>query len=351
MPVTVVPAVAGLPGMMLIASTRHDPKLTEQAVNYRLYRYNPTSGTLEQLQLPGASQNLGSSSGALSLDGTKAVVNAGGQEIYLVDLGGGAPPVRIGDKLAPLSFASQDAYFSITLSPDGSKALVSRPVPVGEQVIFTQTGAAVSLPFIPPGGQPPAFSPDSQWLAFVCGPPTSGCNSSAKSIYVAPADGSANPAKVTPDDIYESTAAWTPDGSGVAYLALDGPWQVRLWSFATSSEQTIAQLPDGFMATDVAVSPDGAWVAYSMFSPKTLERFVQASNVSDPTNVIVVPHNSTSADRILGWVAGPSTAAPSIVAPVDEGSDLSANGSDDAEVAGVAADLIADDGGNGEDAA
>jgi dipeptidyl aminopeptidase/acylaminoacyl peptidase len=117
--------------------------------------------------------------------------------------------------------------------------------------------------------------------------------------------------RLTGDSVYESAPAWSSDGSSIAYVAAAAPWEVRLWDVATGSERTIAQAPAGTVVSDLALSPDADWVAFTLTRIDAPRRGVRVVNVSDPDTTLDV-ENPTWNDRVLGWSRGPT--------PTSEGS-------------------------------
>lgn len=299
-----LPGVDQLPGVLLLASTRggDEPVVSERPDFYRLYRYVPSAGALQQVHFP-EEDRLGSASAALWSDGLTLLVNAGGpvgRKIFVVDAGGQTPTTQIGDTLPPISAFNPDAYVSVAWSPDGLQAWIGQTFPAGELVYSFVDGSIGPAAHVTIGSRAPAFSPDGQTLAFI----KRADDTDAASLYLVPADGSADAAKLTPDQVYESAPSWFPDGSAIAYAAAGDQWEIRLYDLATGSVQTETQIPANYLVSDVFVSPDGAWIGYSLFGPKSLSRLIQVVNVYDPTIVLTIPHDASWSDRLLGWAPG-----------------------------------------------
>jgi hypothetical protein len=302
------PGVDQLPGVMLLASTRaateDGPVVSERPDNYRLYRYVPASATLQQVHFPDENR-LGSASAALWSDSTTVLVNEGGpvgQKIVMVDFTGQTPPMQIGDTLPPISAFNPDAYVSVAWSPDGSQAWIGQTFPAGELVYSFVDGSIAPAAQVTVGSRAPEFSADGQTLVFT----QREDNTNVAVLFIGPSDWSADPVKLTPDDVYENTPSWFPDGSAVAYAAAaaDDYWEIRWYDFGSGTVQTVSQVPSTYIVTDLFVSPDGAWIGYSAYGPKSLSRLIQVVNVADPTIVVSVPHDASWSDRLLGWQPG-----------------------------------------------
>ena len=109
----------------------------------------------------------------------------------------------------------------------------------------------------------PTWSPDMKWLAYVIS------GNGYPFLYLrGNADGYSTP---EPYDRYSVTGrlgqvaqpAWSPDGSQIAYVRLDGG-QRRIWSVVyASGGSSLAQLTNGPADQDPAWSPDSRWIVYS----------------------------------------------------------------------------------------
>ncbi|MFZ1489969.1 MAG: S9 family peptidase [Ilumatobacteraceae bacterium] len=116
----------------------------------------------------------------------------------------------------------------------------------------------------------PVVSPDGAQVAFVVGRVDLTRNKTVSQVWLAPADGSRSPRPFTAGDPGESSPAWSPDGTQLAFvsrrsekkgqatvhvLAVDGPGEAR----------TVATMKDG--AGDLSWSPDGRWLAFTSRVP------------------------------------------------------------------------------------
>lgn len=282
-----------LPGTLLLASTRTSTEPGDRTDKYRLFTMH--QGQVSQLHVP--DEPLGTTSAALSPDGKQLLLNAGGQVVYLVDLTGATPPQQLGDRLPPLAFGQTDAYVSVAWSQDGSQAIVVRPFPKGMALVSLNDKTSTPLPIV---AQLPKFSPDGKQVALAFTAPGKG----TASIYTAPLGQMDAVSKVSASSDYETDPQWLPDGSGIVYVAAGDRWQVRKVATGDSSPVVLATAPAGFVISDVAVAPGGAWVAYTLQSTSDGHRSVHISSASDPNVGVDVPQDRAWNDRVLGWVQG-----------------------------------------------
>ena len=288
--------ISTLPGTLLIASTYESGVISERIDRFQLYSL--IAGSETKVDFPNS--GLGSVSAALSPDGTQLLVDIGGQVVDQVDLTGASDPIQVGERLPPLSVQQTDSYVNVAWSPDMSSVLVVRPFPVGMQVQSVAGGAPMALPYV---GNRPAYSPDGARVAFSGVAPGAGVST----ILVGPSDGSASASPLTGDSVYETVPGWLPDGSGVAYGAAgDSGWEVRLWDLASGTQSTLASLPGKTAVDDVIASPDGQWIAYTVYDPSTARRWVRVTSRADASQWAELANDGTYSDRVLAWVAGQS---------------------------------------------
>lgn len=307
-------SLADVPGTLLIASSREKPGLGDTNDRYRLFTLQ--GGELTRLRVP--DEELGPSGAALSRDGKRLLAVAGSRAIYVVDLAGGAAPRPLLERLEPLSPGQTDAYLAVAWSADESRALVARPQPNGITLVSVADGAPVRTPYL---GLQVSLSPDGQQIAFTYLAP----GQPAAATYLAPASGQAEPRKLTPGQTYELLPTWLPDGQRIAYLARGEVWEVRLWDQAAGAERVLARAPSGEVAiASYALSPDGAWVAYTLQDDRTLSRRIRIASTLDPSVGLDLQAGAWN-DRVMGWAGGEPARAST--APAATGAPSSQSGS------------------------
>jgi len=107
----------------------------------------------------------------------------------------------------------------------------------------------------------PQLSPDGRQVAFVLTEQDATADRQATSIWAVPADGSAEPRRLTAGP-RDSRPRWSPDGGGLAVLsAREREWARDLYvlPMGGGEPQRIAELPRGI--TEFAWSPDGSRLA------------------------------------------------------------------------------------------
>lgn len=130
----------------------------------------------------------------------------------------------------------------VRLSPDGRRVAYTVTVPV---LAAMQSEYRTQIHLVNADGSgdreldtggrsasTPRWSPDGAWLAY----------SSARQVYVQPADGSGTPIRLTDAPEGVGGYAWSPDGRQLAYLMTDGPSAAR--------QQAIREKDDAFWVDD-----------------------------------------------------------------------------------------------------
>ncbi|MBI3472400.1 MAG: PD40 domain-containing protein [Candidatus Solibacter usitatus] len=155
------------------------------------------------------------------------------------------------DNLATVrSFTSQaDEYH---LAPSGRRFAFSI---YGE--IFTapvEEGDLRQITSGPARDRAPVYSPDGKQIAFVSD------RSGREEIWAGPADGSAEPRKLTDLDVLKSSLAWSPDSKELVFVCSDNTLRKHSLDGKQTSELTSSKYGPILGAV---WSPDGRWVAYS----------------------------------------------------------------------------------------
>ncbi|HKQ04731.1 MAG TPA: S41 family peptidase [Blastocatellia bacterium] len=100
----------------------------------------------------------------------------------------------------------------------------------------------------------PQYSPDGKWVAFVSD------QSGREEIYIAPADASLQPQKITDIDALKLNFAWSPGSKEIVFTASDD----KLRKYNVDSKQTVELATSKYGNIGAPVwSPDGKWIAYA----------------------------------------------------------------------------------------
>jgi dipeptidyl aminopeptidase/acylaminoacyl peptidase len=112
---------------------------------------------------------------------------------------------------------------------------------------------------------PPRWSPDGTRISYFdsrdgVSPPGAGA------LFIVPADGSAEPDRITPWGAAFSDHSWSPDGSWIVFQRPYGQlWLVR--PDGSDLHQIPLELPAGAGALNPSWTPDGAWIVFSVRLP------------------------------------------------------------------------------------
>ncbi len=108
---------------------------------------------------------------------------------------------------------------------------------------------------------PPRISPDGGWVAYTVSTPVEETNSDTVATWIAQADGSTPPVRVTHEGADVSTPRWTEDGR-LGYTAADSArWRIRPEQPTGPAEPYLDEEPSGVL------SPDGRWRAVTRTMP------------------------------------------------------------------------------------
>ncbi|HEU4388789.1 MAG TPA: biopolymer transporter Tol, partial [Blastocatellia bacterium] len=100
----------------------------------------------------------------------------------------------------------------------------------------------------------PQYSPDGKSIVFISD------RSGREEIYIAPADGTGEPQKITDLDTLKFAIAWSPNSKEIAFTASDN----KLRKYAVDTRQTVELTSSKYGNIGAPVwSPDGKWIACS----------------------------------------------------------------------------------------
>jgi tricorn protease len=136
--------------------------------------------------------------------------------------------------------------------------------PAGRRVVFSVHGEIFTAPVDdgdlvqltdgPARDRFPAYSPDGRHVAYVSD------RSGREEIYVAPADGTGEPVRITDIDALKLSFAWSPDSKAIAFVSSD--YTLRRYDLETRRTIELATSKYGAIGAPVW-SPDGRWIAYA----------------------------------------------------------------------------------------
>jgi Tol biopolymer transport system component len=117
------------------------------------------------------------------------------------------------------------------------------------------------------------WSPDSRRLAFV-----SSGGGVGNRVYVANADGSGQPERVTDMPGNQTAATWSMSSNAIAFLhrGPEGPSGIWVLPMAGTARTPAKFIEPGVNLTDPELSPDGAWMAYVSYESGAPEVYVQS---------------------------------------------------------------------------
>jgi TolB protein len=148
--------------------------------------------------------------------------------------------------------------WSPAYSPDGTRIAFASTRDAGVPRIWTMARDGTDLRLVTSGhGEYPDWSPDGSQIVYAA-PPQAGTG--AYDLWIAAADGSGSPTRLTDTSVTEFGPAWSPDGAWIAYQRDAGSaWE--LWLVRPDGSDAHRVSPDGEDGVWPAWGPDGllAW--------------------------------------------------------------------------------------------
>jgi tricorn protease len=118
----------------------------------------------------------------------------------------------------------------------------------------TEEGDLRQITDSPARDKEPLYSPDGKSIAFISD------RSGREEIYIAAADGTGEPQKITDLDTLKFSFAWSPNSKEIAFTASDS--KLRKYSVDTKQTSELSSSKYGNIGAPVW-SPDGKWIAFS----------------------------------------------------------------------------------------
>jgi dipeptidyl aminopeptidase/acylaminoacyl peptidase len=199
---------------------------------------------------------------AWSSDGARIFVSSGSEDVDPADMGIYTVRASDGGDLKRVLVTPPGTNDFVSLSPDGTKVLVSRSTTPSDGILFvagvdggghqTLTPPSVNvvdLPFY--DGISEAWSPDGSRVAFAAWVDASG----STALFVVNADGT-DPRQIVSATVGAVSVQWSPDGSLLAFTSEDGP-----------NDQVAEIRPDGNGLRGLTDGADGSTSVAPVWSP------------------------------------------------------------------------------------
>ena len=198
----------------------------------------------------------------------RTVVTISDAGLLVYGLGGRTTPYRVvwfdrtGHALRVLGEPAN--HISVALSPDGARAAVeTQDTPNADVWVYdVGSGARDRVTSSPDDESQPVWSPDGARIAYSHQRP--GGHYQMESIR---GDGAGSPVVLHADSGADvSPQAWSPDGRYL-YFSLGRRADGTLWRLSLDARHVVERvLPEAQRADNVAISPDGRWIAYVSLS-------------------------------------------------------------------------------------
>jgi len=172
-----------------------------------------------------------------------------------------------------------DAYFSLTLSPNGKElAVTAGATAIGVWIIDIERHVRKRATFDPNTCVSPQWSPDSRWIAYST---LSLATSDHSTIYRVPADGGTPEKLLAGENGDVWVCDWSPDGRNIIFCRGDyvGTSAADIWALPMTGGtpgEPFPILTNDYADYNAQLSPDGRWLLFT-------------SEQSGRTEIYVVP--------------------------------------------------------------
>ena len=161
-------------------------------------------------------------------------------------------------------------YFTFSVSPDETRAAVSRGDSGDIWVFDLSRGVSSRFTFDPASELTHTWSPDGQRLVF------SSTRDGAYNLYLKPASGAGEVELLLQTDNNKGPRDWSRDGRLILYQEQDPETGWDLWVLPLEGERKPSRyLQTGFNEQLGQFSPEGRWVAYNSDESGRTEVYVQ----------------------------------------------------------------------------
>jgi Tol biopolymer transport system component/tRNA A-37 threonylcarbamoyl transferase component Bud32 len=186
---------------------------------------------------------------------------------------------RAGKKLE--SLGEPDSYASISLSPDGTRAVAGLLDPDGRQsdvwLLGLARGAKARLTFNPESDGDPVWSPDGKRIAFS----SNRLGDGHIHLYNTSANGTGDDQLLLTASADDIPTSWSHDGKNILFMRFAGDGSTSVWLFSIDEHQAKPLLRSpSFDQGAPAFSPNGRFIAYDSTESGRLEVYVQTFPLS-----------------------------------------------------------------------